>query len=366
MITPIRLLSTLLCLLLVACGDRQALVTDCNNTPDAEAICLFQNPEDGERLPDTHTLLISQMGNMKGSIPGNLVFFNTLTRSLTPAFPISGLSTTASPNWGAVNCPGLPGPEFAPHGTSLKQRFDGRWQLAVVNHGGRESVEMFELLSTNQQWSLEWRGCVLPGGETYMNDVALLKSGGFVASHMFERHSPVILGMPLGVWKSQLRMNTGYVLEWQPESPDEVRILTGSEGPFINGVLVSADDRYVFANVYAGNEIRKLDRVANIRVGRVAAVQVDNTAWDAKGRILAASHTGSKMDQLTCTKNPGKTCGFGYSILRIDPDTLVTETLFRHEGGAPMGAATVALQSGKDLYLGSFSGNRMIRRAYRQ
>lgn len=355
------LISFLLMSLLSACEGKHGLVTDCSPAAEAEPLCLFKNPEDGERLPDGRTLLISQMGNMEGSKPGNLVFFDTQTLNIVPAFPLAEPSAPElSSNWGTANCPGLPAAEFSPHGTSLKQRNDGRWQLAVVNHGGRESVEMFELLPVNGQWTLAWRGCVIPGGETYMNDVALLKNGGFVASHMFERHSPVIFGMPFGIWKSQLHINTGHVFEWQPATPDTLRVLTGSEGPFINGVLVSADDRYVFANVYVGNEIRKLDRVANMRVGRVEAVQVDNTAWDEQGRILAASHTGSKLDQLTCTKNPGKTCGFGYTILRIDPDTLATEIVFTHDGGAPMGAATVALQSGKSLYLGSFSGDRMI------
>jgi len=355
----------LLVFLLTGCEGKHGLVADCSSTPEAEALCLFTNPEDGERLPNGRTLLISQMGNMEGSKPGDLVFFDPHTRSVTPAFPVTALiSPDTSLNWGGANCPGIPGAEFSPHGTSLKQRDDGRWQLAVVNHGGRESVEMFEVLNTNDAYTLEWRGCVIPGGETYMNDVALLKNGGFVASHMFERHSPVIFGMPLGVWKSQLRMNTGHVFEWQPSTPDSVRVLTGSDGPFINGVLVSADDRYVFANVYVGNEIRKMDRVANTLVGHVDAMQVDNTAWDENGRILAASHTGAKLDQLTCTKNPGATCGFGYTILRIEPETLATEILFTHEGGAPMGAATVALQLGNDVYLGSFSGDRMIRRAY--
>ena len=34
---------------------------------------------------------------------------------------------------------------FRPHGISLLKRKDGAVQIFAVNHGGRESIEMFEL-----------------------------------------------------------------------------------------------------------------------------------------------------------------------------------------------------------------------------
>jgi len=365
--TPAKGLLLVCCLFgLAACGDQEAIIEDCVNSADMEAICQFQNPEDMELLPDSQTLLISQMGNMAGTLPGNLVSLDTRTQTITPLFVPSSTNITTKAlreNWGA-QCPGIPGAEFSPHGISLKQRDDGRWQLAVINHGKRESVEMFELLGNSGQWKLEWRGCVIPTDGIYMNDVALMKNGGFVASHMFDKHSPVIFGMPTGIWKSQLGMDTGYVFEWLPDNPDTFRILAESHGPFINGILINADDSKVFASLYAGNEIRRLDRVTGKQTGHAEVVQVDNMAWDQQGSILAASHTGSKLDQLTCTKNHGKTCGFGYTIVRIHPESMASENLFVHNGGSPMGAATVALQTVDAIYLGSFSGDRIIRKAY--
>lgn len=359
----------LCCLLgLAACDRQNALVSDCTSTMDLEAICHFHNPEDMELLPDGKTLLISQMGNMEGSLPGNLAAFNTATQAITLLFAPSDINNTTElpvANWGA-SCPGIPGPEFSPHGISLKQRHDGRWQLAVINHGQRESVEMFEVLDADGQWILAWRGCVIPSDGIYMNDIALMQDGGFVASHMFDRYSPMVFGMPVGIWKSQLGLNTGYVFEWLPAAPATFRILDESNGPFINGILVSAEDKTVFASIYAANEIRRLDRVTGKQSGTVEVVQVDNMTWDQQGNILAASHSGQKLDQLACKKNPGKTCGFGYTIVQIDPGTMEAENLFVHGGGAPMGAATVALQAGKYLYLGSFSGDRIIRRAYKE
>ena len=358
------LLAAAVLLALVACSDKNSMIDTCEQVNHIEPICRFTNPEDMELLPDHETVLISQMGNMDGSKAGNLVAFDTTSQIITKLFPGSTVADKHSPeNWGAANCPGLPGAEFSPHGISLKQRNDGRWQLAVVNHGGRESVEMFEVINNDNHFALLWRGCVMPTDGTYMNDVALLKDGGFVASHMFDKRAPKLFGLSTGMWKSQLGINTGYVFEWRPAQPDTFRVLEGSHGPFINGILISADDRTVFANVYASNEIRKLDRDSGKKLASALVTQTDNIAWDQHGFLLAASHTGKKLAQMECMKHPGETCGFGFTIVRINPDTMATQNIFEHEG-APMGAATVALQVGNDLYMGSFSGNRIIKTDY--
>ena len=40
-------------------------------------------------------------------------------------------------------------------------RADGQWQVLAVNHGGRESVEFFQLLEESEGYRLAWRGCAL-------------------------------------------------------------------------------------------------------------------------------------------------------------------------------------------------------------
>jgi len=145
-------------------------------------------------------------------------------------------------------------------------------------------------------------------------------------------------------------------------------VLSESHGPFINGILISADDKTIYANVYAGNEIRKLDRASGKQLGSAHVIQTDNIAWedstlDNKGLLLGASHTGKKLDQMDCMQHPGETCGFGFTIVRINAETMATEEIFKHEG-APMGAATIAQRVGSALYIGSFSGNRIIKVDY--
>ncbi len=365
--TLVRLsLTTALLVLVSACGSDLAPITDCQATGDITPICLFTNPEDIEALPDGKSLLISQMGSMEGGEPGNLVLFDTTNNQVSTLFPLSETTNSNSNiQWGASDCPGKPGTEFSPHGTSLRQRHDGRWQLAVVNHGERETVELFELLNANGQYHLHWRGCVEPESGIFMNDVAILRDGGFIASHMFDKHAGTLFGLNRDMWKALLGSDTGYVFEWQPEGNDNpgYRIIEGSRGPFINGIEISADDSTVYANVYLGDEVRKIDRLSGKVLGSAAISQSDNLAWSEGGALLAASHTGDQLDQQACMKQHGTTCAFEFTIFRIDTDTMNAEAVFRHEG-APMGAATVARHLGDYLYMGSFTGDRIIKVPY--
>lgn len=363
LITP-----ALLAGLLSACSSDIPPITDCTASAGMQPICQFHNPEDIVLLPDQRTLLISQMGlNMQAASPGSLVFFDTRSETVTPAFPddANSAATPLEPadNWGAADCPGNPGATLAPHGIALRQRDDGRWQVAAVNHGGRESIEMFEWLEGPQGPRLTWRGCVVPPAGTYMNDVALLKNGGFIASHMFDKNASQLFGMNSSMLKAMLGMHTGYVIEWQPASG--LRVIDGSQGAFINGVEISTDDQTVFANLYFGDAILKLDRASGKLLGSAPVGKGDNLAWDDQGRLLVVSHSGSMSEQMDCFGNPGSNCTLGYSITRIDPQTMDSELLLSH-AGAPMGAATVARQVGDALYLGSFSGDRIVRLPYPQ
>ncbi len=351
---------------LSGCGTLREPIRACEKIGNIEPICGFSNPEDMDVLPDHQTLIISQIGNLKNTATGKLVFFDTKSQIITTAFPLA-LKGVADPDnkWGTPACPGVPGLEFSPIGISLRQRDDGRWQVAAVNQGQRNSVEMFEVLKIDAGYSLAWRGCVIPPDGTNLNDVALMRNGGFVASHMFDTRDPVIFGFSTGIWKAQLGMNTGYAIEWLPDASEKFRVLEESHAPFLNGIQMSADDKTVFVSVTSGNEILKLDRVSGKKLATAMIASPDNLAWDQHGYLLAASLSGSKFEHLACLKHPGANCGMAFTIARINPQTMEVENIFQHEG-APMGAATVAQQVGDSLFLGSFTGDRIIKIPYQR
>lgn len=343
-----------------ACGGGAPPILECADAPGMHPVCGFQNPEDLAVLPGGKALLVSQFGAMDGTRAGNLAVFRLEGEALTPLFPTGGTGGTpdvaAGERWADPECP-PPTAAFSPHGIDLAPRPDGRLALYVVNHGGRESVELFEVTPTDDGATLAWRGCALPPDETFMNDVVALPDGNFLVTHMYPKRDG-IAGF-LAVVRGMLGMDTGYVLEWSPK--DGFQKVPGTDAPFPNGIEASPDGRQLYLNVYLGGEVRKIDHETGELLASAEVRQPDNITWAADGsRLLVASHTAGMREMLACGEIHQGACGFEFQIVALEPDTLARQVLFTH-AGAPMGAATVAVQVGGDLWLGSFAGDRVAR-----
>lgn len=347
-----------LAVLLAACAPAPARITGCAAQDGLEPVCGFAAPEDMELLPDGHTLVVGQFADSGGAGTGGFVLFDTASATITrlPLF-----TEAATETWGSAECATPPGPGFAAHGTSLRQRADGRWQLLAVNHVGRESVEFFEPLAGAAGWRLAWRGCALPPPGSYLNDVAALPDGGFVATHMFDARSPKLGPFSIELLKAAVGLDTGYVLHWDGSGFERVK---GSEAPFPNGIQTSADGGTLFVDVYMDNRVRKLRLADGALLGEAEVEHPDNIQWNAGGKLLVASHAGGLREIAACEGVTDGACGAGFAVVEIDPATMAARTVFEHRG-APMGAATVAQQVGDALYLGSFVGDRVLKVPYR-
>jgi hypothetical protein len=86
-------------LALAACSDPRPAIVDCNASAEARPVCGFQNPEDLALLPGGTLLVISQMGEMDGSEPGSLVFFELASDAITPAFAGTTDVLASSAGW---------------------------------------------------------------------------------------------------------------------------------------------------------------------------------------------------------------------------------------------------------------------------
>ena len=362
----------LLCAFASACGGVEP-ITSCEPKNNVMPVCMFKNPEDIVALPGSvDTLVISEFGSMDGSKPGRLVTLEpqfSLAKQLYPLFdsrighesraggmaPPSGpgrdVGVVGAEQWGDPACPGPPGPDFAPHGIDLRVRADGRTQLAVVNHGGRESVELLELIVAGVDSSPIWRGCAIAPEDGYFNDVVLLGDGGFLVTHMYPRSSP---------WKALLAMfgwDTGWVYEWHANSGFEV--VAGTDGAFPNGIEVSHDDTEIFLNVYGASEVRRISRETGETLAVANVSHPDNISWNEAGdRLLVASHTGSFRQMLGCGSIEEGSCPLPSEVLSLGPETLDKRLLFATEGD-PMGAITVAIERGGHLWFGTFAGDRI-------
>lgn len=345
---------------LSGCGPKSPAITDCSAVDGLQPICRFHDPEDLALLPDGKTLVVSQMGNFVQKKPGNLALFDTVTQQVSEVFPNPDTPRGAD-NWGDAGCPGMPGAEFAPHGIALGQRSDGRWELAAIDHGRRETVELFEVTASDGHYGLIWHGCAVPPTGIFMNDLALLRDGGLIASDMYDPRKPEIGGMNIEMYLGLLGMNTGYVFEWHPNQG--IRKLPGSDMNLPNGIALSPDERTVFASSTGGNVVLKFDRASGKLLGQAPVRQPDNLSWDSHGRLLAAGYAGSRADQMDCTKAPGGNCSGGIDIVRIDPATMQATHVLKHMG-PPIGTASIAYQVGDHLYIGSFTGDRLVTAPY--
>ncbi len=318
----------------------------CQSSDDINVFCGFGNPEDLVVTPDGEQLLVSEMGTFMVHEPSGMALFELETGQRAEI----GVDWQQPATWGDNTC-SRPNPDlFSPHGIDLLEREDGSHQLLVVNHGGRESVEFFELARNDaEQWHLTWRGCALPPGDPFINDVAALNDGGFVVTHMWDK------GMPFENVAEKLLAGEkiGWAYEWQPATG--FTQIPGSIEMMPNGVTVNADNSKIFLNIYMGNKTVRIDRETGEQDGEFAVQQPDNITIDDTGTLWVASHRHDPINQ-TCTE-PG-VCLLPFAVVKADSTTLKAEVVLAHEG-APMGYSTVALRVGDKVYMGSAHGDRI-------
>ncbi|HUH37916.1 MAG TPA: hypothetical protein VL027_08230 [Spongiibacteraceae bacterium] len=324
-------------------------IQGCDSVPGITPVCGLQAPEDMERLPGGGYLILSQYGGMTGGA-GSLALFDAAADRAQPLYPQPGADGAA--DWGDADCPGAPGAALSPHGIHLAQRADGAWQLLVVNHGGREAVEFFELKAAGGDSRLVWRGCAVAPEGAFLNDVVALPGGGLLVTHMFDRDDPDGLANALS------GRDSGHVFRWRPGQGFDV--LPGSRAPFPNGIQIDTAGSAIYLNLYAAGEVRKLDLASGRTLASWAVPSPDNSSWSEAGLLLVASHTGVFDNLQQCESVGAGACDLAYQIVAIDPRTLAHRTLFSHEG-APMGAGTVAVDLNGVFYIGSFAGDRLVK-----
>lgn len=329
-------------------------VKPCIRQGGLQALCGVNAPEDMERTPDGKSLLISQVKVGMGPqgltwAPGTLVELRLASGRLRTLYPRPNRPLSGKGSWGDPDCGGELGADLSPHGMHLSRRADGRWQLLLVNHGRRESVEFFELGAGN---SLHWRGCAVAPPGSMLNDVAAMPDGGFVVSTMVTEGAA---SFSAGMAKARAGGDTGYVWRWS--RAEGFRKVPGSDGPMPNGVAVDPAGRYLY---FSAGGVRKLDLESGAVVGIAKVSHPDNLSWDGPHRLLVAGmadrpvaggQEGAGHADVS-TKGP-------VEVVAVDADTLAVTTLLSHDGSLLEGAS-VALRVGKNIYVGAFMGEHLL------
>jgi hypothetical protein len=320
----------------------------CGVHGDAEVICGAIAPEDLETTPDDKYIIVSQYASFRGGAapaanpPAPFTLFDPDKKTFVPLL----INIEPLKDWGDAACPGPIGAKLAPHGVSLSKRSGGKWQFYVVNHGGRESIEMFELKKASGNWGLIWHGCVV--SQKDFNDVAALPDGGFVGTH------PTAL-QAAGAGLNLTGPPSGYVVSWMPGKGEAE--LMGTRSGYPNGILASSDGRYAYFAAWTAKEVHKYDLKERKEVGMLKlSFMPDNLTWTRKNEILAAGIMGVGGD---CGGAP---CINVFGIAQVDPAKMTSAMVYDSTGkGALIPGVSSALEVGNSIYIGAFQGDRIVK-----
>ena len=262
-----------------------------------------------------------------------------------------------------ANCPGPLDPKQAVlHGLALRPAAGGRYTVYATNHGGRESVEVFELSvgpgGAAGIPSATWIGCVLLPPKLAANSVAAFSDGTLVAT---------VLILPGKTFEDAFAMrNTGIVLQWTPGTPAFVE-LKGTELVANNGIETSPDDREFYVASTTTRRVYAFSRAkpgaGPLRFAQLKDFGPDNVRWTADNRLITA---GLIDDEPACGGRPkdekGIRCPMGYAVATIDPKTMTATEIARGPRTPSFTGTAMAAVVGNELWLGSFLADRL---AYR-
>jgi DNA-binding beta-propeller fold protein YncE len=147
---------------------------------------------------------------------------------------------------------------------------------------------------------------------------------------------------------------TGNVLEWHPGG--KVTAIPGTELAGANGIELSPDDRFMYVAAFGSREVVRFDRTKTPMAKQVVQVSVlpDNLRWTANGKLYTAGINFVAPAQ--CASPP---CSTGWSVYEIDPGSLQATRIAGMDQNAALQGATTALAVGGDIWVGTYSGDRL-------
>ena len=324
----------------------------CSPSGGLTFICGVQNPEDLVLVPNTRWMLAS------GMAPGSgLHLVDTRAKKVTTVYGV-GIANARADKAKYAGCPGPLDPKMAVlHGLSFRAASNARHTVYATNHGGRESIEVFELDAAIPSPTATWIGCVLLPKEMAANSVASFSDGSLLAT---------VLIMPGKTFADAFaQRNTGAVLRWKPGEP-AFSLIPGTELSANNGIETSPDDRefYVVSTTTKRVIAYARDKPGvPLRTAQLKEFGPDNVRWTADNRLITA---GMLDEEPACGGAPkteeGIRCPRGYVVATIDPKTMAVTEIARGPRTSSFTGTAMAMRVGNDVWLGSFFADRL---AYR-
>lgn len=316
-------------------------------------ICGPQNAEDLVLVPSSHWVLSSSM--MPG---GGIYLVNSIKKTWSQLYSQKN-KRAEHDKIAYANCPGAPDPEsMITHGLNIQPGKEGHSTLYAVSHGKREAIEVFDVDANKSVPELTWVGCILMPKGLAANSVASFKDGSLVTTVLMypdKTFDEIFSGI-----------NTGAVYEWS-RGDTGFNVIQGTELPGNNGIEISADETEIFVVSTGLRAIVAFSRdnpSKTLRTTRTMDFYPDNLHMTVDGQLLAAGTSSfpaicSKLDTESELKPKFLACPRGYIAGVIDPQTMKDTALFSGPANSAFTDITMALSVGDEVWLGSFSGDRI-------
>jgi hypothetical protein len=326
--------------------------TRCVPRQQLSFVCGNEHPEDLAPIPATPWLIVSGFAEGAG-----LKLIDT--RSKLPKRWYSGAPEQLQ--WIARKYAACSSPPdvatFNTQGLNLRRTGRGTYILYAVNHGGRESIEVFEVSTRAEEPTLKWQGCLLMPAGMAANSVASFEDGTVLVT-VLTRPGTTIADFVQG-------RNTGAVYEWMPGSL-AFQLVRGTELPGNNGLEVSPDQKSFFVVAFGWHAVVKFARgnpTHQLRKGTAPDFMPDNIHWDGH-RLIAA---GMRYDEPACGgvrkviagKADDMHCHRGYVVAAVDPSALDFHTLAYAEPNSDFNGVSAAVVLDGTLWLGSYQADRV-------
>ncbi|HKX77483.1 MAG TPA: hypothetical protein VJM34_03080 [Novosphingobium sp.] len=299
------------------------------------------NVEDMVVLPGGHWLIASSMSS--DDVEAGLYIVETATARFEQAYPSKPVAKVGLPPKVAQSnvtdpcATELAPAEFSGHGISYQSKTSKHGELYVVNHGARESIEIFDVQlrrTGTAAPTLTWKGCIFAPHGTVGNAVVSTQNG-----RVYATVTPVVDGLP----------RTGNIRYWTPS--DGWTALPGSEVNVPTGLMASRDGQKLYVSSFVDRKVIELSLGGNPARREVAVkFGADNLSVANDGALLVGGLEGNPADIMRlCRTSDGPHCTFTGYLARLDPKSLVVTCTL--ELGPTV--TTTAAQVGPLVWLGS-------------
>lgn len=315
-------------------------------------ICGVSNVEDFAPVPGTRWVIGSDL-----ALPGQQGFLWLFDTSKATASAIRPEEIAIQPD--RQTYPDCPGPVdwkiFGPHGLDLTRSGGLMRTLYAVNHGGRDSVEVFRADFSKPRPRLIWIGCVVAPHGFWPDAVASVPGNGIMVTSLWDPTDPDRLN------KLSNGQPVGGLDAWYPGKGWKPVPGTGNmSGP--NGVIVDASGKVVYLALWSGKQVARIDlRVKPPRVDAMpTGFLADNVRWSPSGRSIFVGGQDATVQQvLDCFESSAVNCAVPFKIERMNPRSLKPRTVVKSGVYGEMGAGTGAIQVGRNIWVSSFRADRI-------